>query len=597
MNILAYVEDLTALGYDPIPIVPGSKQPARQAWPTLPPSEQWQSASPDCNLALRHGGALRLASIEAERDRPEAIPALRRFLAGLGYDWQSYAANRTAHAGERYFFALLDAPPGDSRKLAADVGGGELRFGNGAQTLIPPSVLTDGGRYEMIGGGWDGELPKLLWADLVDLLADPRRRDEPMPEVTPTTASAFALALEAAEAEIADLPRSVYALLQGKNARTDYASTEEQRILAILVNAGKSFDACLLLFQRYECFGHFRKAYAKNPSRAIEDLRISYDAARQWTLTPSGTVTELAAAIARLEAQPFTGRTGAVDTAVLLSHLRIAHDAGVNTYAASMRRVAELAGVSRKCAERAAERLIEAGQIAVSRKPTPELATEYRLSARIVYPLPLVEQKEVGTLCVNSAADENQEEEEEDKRGALQRPPEPETGSVQKILGHDLFAWHGLGKGAGLVFVALPGTLEELAARSGRHLDTVKRALARLAAIRNAATGEVYALVEEDGAGVWQVVEGADVDKAARLLGVDGIGAKRRAKHEAERQRHAAALEASRGEVVPHPSQNRGDTGMTPAEVGRKARRKTYRENIGSPEADEFRLQTEALRP
>ena len=160
-----------------------------------------------------------------------------------------------------------------------------------------------------------------------------------------------------------------------------------------------------------------------------------------------------------------------------------------------------------------------------------------------------------------------------------------------------MFAWHGLGKGAGLVFVALPGTLEELAARSGRHLDTVKRALARLAAIRNAATGEVYALVEEDGAGVWQVVEGADVDKAARLLGVDGIGAKRRAKHEAERQRHAAALEASRGEVVPHPSQNRGDTGMTPAEVGRKARRKTYRENIGSPEADEFRLQTEALRP
>ena len=597
MNVLDHADALSDLGFDCIPIVPGSKHPARQAWQTRPPSEQWQGAPADCNMALRHGGDLQLASMEAERDRPEGIPALRRYLAGLGYDWQAYPANLTAHAGERYFFALLNAPDGHSRRMADDLGGGELRFGPGAYALIPPSVLADGGRYEMVGGAWDGELPKLLWADVAPLLADARRRDEAAPEVAPTAISAFALALEAAESEIADLPRSVYPLLKGKNARTDYPSTEEQRILAILVNAGKSFDACLLLFQRYECFGHFRKAYAKNPSRAIEDLRQSYDAARQWALTPSETVGKLAAAIAALEAQPFKGRTGSTDTAVLLAHLGIAHDAGVSVYAASMRRVAELAGVNKETAESATKRLIEAGQIAVSRKSTPEFATEYSLSKCVVRTLPIVPHKEVYGLRSQSTAADN----ENQAAAAAEKLPEPETGRVQTVLGHDVFSWHGFGKAAGLVYAALldgPGTVKELAGRTGRHVTTVRRALGNLAAVPDASTGEVYALVEEDGAGSWQLVEGADLDKAARLLAVDGVGAKRRAKHDKERQRHAAALEAYKdGARVPHPSQNRGDTSMGQGEVIRKARRQTHRERIGSPEADEFRLQAEAMMP
>ena len=583
MTAHAYAEDLAALGYDCIPIVPGSKHPARQAWPTMPPSEQWQGAPPDCNLALRHGGALRLASVEAERNRPEAIPALRRYMAGLGYDWQAYPANQTAHAGERYFFALLDAPAGShSRKMADDLGGGELRFGPGAFALIPPSLLADGGRYEMLAGAWDGELPKLLWADVAPLLANGRRQDDATP-TPPAELSAIAQAIADGENV---LPADMRKRLRGIGG-TDYPSVDDFTTVYRLAALGYDADTTMALLLAHPGYGFFSDLAAKNSAAALHWLADAHAKATAYIAKNGTDVSQrLARLIAQAERETWPGRTGATDKAVYLAHLRIAADANTPVWAGAARRLADLVNVGRVTAARANGRLVEAGKLALHTLATAQLAAEYALpheeraqSGTLLY----VGTKRSVPLCASSAADESQEREKRREGGESQRPPDSETGEVQKILGHDLFCWQGFGKAAGLVYLALldaPGTVKELAERTGRHVTTVRRALVRMSAIPDSASD--YALVEEDGAGVWELARssdyGASLDEAARLLAVDGIGAKRQAKHEAERQRHAQALDAYKGgAIVPHPSQNRGER-VTQGEVTRKGRRKTWME-------------------
>ena len=577
MNILAYVEDLVDLGYDPIPIAPGSKQPARLAWPTMPPPEQWQGAPPACNLALRHGGALRLASMEAERNRPEAIPALRRYMAGLGYDWQAYPANLTAHAGERYFFALLDAPTGShSRKMADDLGGGELRFGPGAFALIPPSLLADGGRYEMLAGAWDGELPKLLWADVAPLLANGRRQDNATP-TPPAELSAIAQALADGENV---LPADMRKRLRGIGG-TDYPSVDDFTTVYRLAALGYDADTVMALLLAHPGYGYFSDLAAKDGAAALHWLADAHAKATAYIAKNGSDVSQrLARLIAQAERETWPGRTGATDKAVYLAHLRIALDANTPVWAGAARRLADLVNVGRVTATRANTRLIESGKLALHTPATAQLAAEYALptddhalSGTLLY----VGTEISGSLSASSAAEDGQDKENE--RDDRQRPPDSETGRVQSILGHDLFCWQGFGKACGLVYLALldaPGTVKELAERTGRHRETVRRALVRMSAIPDSASD--YALVEEDGAGVWELAGGANLDEAARRLAVDGIGAKRQAKHEAERKRHAAALEPYKaGAPIPHPSQNRGER-MEPGEVTRRTRRKTWME-------------------
>ena len=599
MSILAYVEDLAALGYDPIPIAPGTKDPVSKltGWQRRPPAELWrhENVTANCNIALRHGGDLQLASVEAEHTAtPEQVASLRRYMAGLGLwpdgcpvvdSWQGFP---------RWFFHLLDSPmTGNSREMAADVGAGELRYGPGAFALIPPSRIDDR-PYALVAGDWR-QLPPVYWADVAPLLADPRRRDD---------APAIDAKLSALAQAIADgenvLPADVRKRLRGMGG-TDYPSVDDFTTVYRLAALGFDADSCLAVMLFHPGFGHFSDLAAKNSAAAVHWLADAHAKASAYIAKNGADVSQrLARLIAQTESEAWPGRTGATDKAVYLAHLRIALDANTPVWAGAARRLADLVNVNNVTASHATKRLIDLGRLTLHKAATAQLAAEYALpdeERAHTSPLLYVPTKRSGEVCANSADDESQESEKRGGGGESQRPSEPQTGGVQKILGHDLFSWHGLYKGAGLVYAALPGTVEELAERSGRHRATVKRALAKLAAIRNAVTGEVYALVEQDGAGVWQLVEGADVDKAARLLAVDGIGAKRRAKHEAERQRHAAALDAHRGEVVPHPSQNRGDTSMGQAEVGRKARRQTHREHTGSPEADEFRLQAEAMMP
>ncbi len=574
MNVLA--EDLAALGYDVIPILPGTKRPAVDAWPTVPPAEQWRGAPENSNLALRHGGDMRLASMEAERDRPEAIPALRRFLAGLGYDWQSYPANRTAHGGERYFFSLHDAPDGHNRKMADDLGGGELRFGPGAQALIPPSSLVDGGRYEMAGGAWHGELPKLVWADFSPLLKDARRREAPA-EVVAGPLSPLAQALADGENL---LPEDVRRRLHGRGG-SDYPSIDDFKTVYRLAALGIDADTTLALMLAHQGYGHFSDLAAKNSADAVTWLHDAYAKASAYAAQHGGDVSQrLARLIEQAEAQPWKGRTGTIDKAVFLAHLRIAADANTPVWAGASRRLADMVNVSQMTATRANARLIEAGKLALHTPATAQLAAEYALpvAEKVRSVSLLYGSTEISETLRTLPAERN----EPSSVGVRVRGDSGvNLAGVRAIIGHDLFCWHGMGKAAGFVYAALldePGTVAELAERSGRAVSTVRRVLSKLAAIRDDATGEQCALVEESKPGTWEIADDADMDKAARLLGVAGKGDKRKVKHEQERQRHAAALEPYKnGAPIPHPSQNRGAK-LTADEVTRKARGKTHRE-------------------
>lgn len=547
-------QDLLELGYDVIPCWPGTKKPVLEDWQKTPPAEQWRSAPAGCNVGLRHGGALRLASMEAERDHPEAIPALRRFLAGLGYDWQSYPANRTAHVGERYFFAFLDAPAGSSRKMHADFGGGELRFGAGAHALIAPSTLADGGRYEELAGAWDGELPKLTRADLAPLLKDGRWQDEPV-EVIAGPLSSLAQVLADSDA----LPEDVRGRLHGRGA-SDYASIDDFKTVYRLAALGIDEDSALALMLAHPGYGHFSDLAAKNSAAAVTWLHDAYAKASAYVAKNGGDVSKhLARLMEQAEAQPWPGRTGATDKSVYLAHLRIAHSANTPMWAGAARRLADMTNIGRVTATRATHRLIQAGMLELHRPATAELACEYALptdgSARsepILYGGTYL----IGSVCATIPA-------VEDKTPPPSVCVRGDSGvtlaAVQAILAHDLFCWHGMNKAAGLVFAALldePGTVAELATRTGRHPGTVKRALSKLAAVCDDATGEVYALVEETEPGTWEIADGANLDYAAGMLGVAGKGAQRRAKHEAERQRRDAALEPYKdGAPVPHPTE------------------------------------------
>lgn len=562
MSTYAARDELTDLGYDVIPIAPGEKLSLSTSWPTRPPAELWRTAPSDSNLAIRHGGALRLASIEAERGRADVIHTLRRYLAGLGYDWHAYPATRTAHGGERYFFALLDAPTGSSfRAMTADMGGGECRYGPGAYALVPPSVV-DGGRYELIGGAWDGALPRLEWADIAELLNDAHRSDAP-PATSPANSDIAALLAAAAA-----LPADVRKRLQGQGG-TDYPSIDDYKTVYRLAALGYDPDQTAAMLLTHPGYGHFS---AMAPAAAMAWLTDAHAKALAHMAAHGGDVgAHLAHLIARIEAEPWPGRTGATDKSVYLAHLSIAQAANAPIWAGAARRLADITNMGHMTATRATHRLIAAGRLVLHRAATPQLAAEYAL--------PYERLAQTDTLLYD------------DHKEVYQFA----RARLERTLGHDVFSWHGLGKGAGIVYAALlagPGTVTELAARSGRHPGTVRRALSKLAAIEDPITGAVICLATEEG-GVWEAVDDAALLTAAAVaLGVDGIGDKRKETHRRERTRHVAALESLRGSIVPRPAP-RGRR-MSRGTITRASRRRTRLERIGTPEADAFRLHAEA---
>lgn len=494
MNVTEARTEYLELDFEPIPLAPGTKNPLCKGWPRMPIHRQWQAAPPSANIGIRAGGPSRLAILDA--DEPRTVEALTGFLFGLGYNPDEYPVVQTASETHRHFYATLTgAAGGDLRYWAAEVGGGELRFGPGAFVAAPCSVVGDNS-YRLLSGDFR-QLIHLAWRDVEPLL---KNQDSTPPTRAPGRLPNLAVALLAGNAEVV--------------SRYSSRSEAEQALIQSLVDKGHDFTSILTLFDEHPCAGKYSELRQKSPRLAQSWLARSVREAEARRGTDSKQRQALAALRSSVQAEPWPGRTGAYNRVVLLAHLDTAYSAGKPHYSASVRQLAEAAGVNHKTASKATARLIDAGRLSVLRPGVGDCATEYQVN------LLRIGDTTRSTNC-------------------------EVVYQLRNKPGDDLWRRAGLSKAAFEVWGALPGTVAELAAKTGRNRATVHRKLKNMAGVVDTVTGELIPLVEQDGK-TWRAAEGADLEAAARALGVHGMGEREHKKHEEQRRAHLRSLAAGR---------------------------------------------------
>ena len=494
MTLPAPAAEYIELGFEAIPLRPSSKAALIKGWPDVPPAEQWLCAPPDANLGLRCGEDF--AVLDA--DSPATQESVQAFLYGLGLEPDDFPAIKTPNRGAHAYLRLLGAPGGNVRLLRAGLVG-ELRFGSRAYVVAPPSTLKTG-TYRQIAGDLR-QMPRIEFADLLPLLRPPG-------------ASTVTTKVKTEAGFHFRVPRLAERLLQGLGVE-HYATRSEavQAILLGLANVGASFEQVLELFLNYPAAGKFAELHQHNPQAAIRWLEASYRKAHlraAQTMSPGREAALRAEAWAR--SRPWPGRTGSSDRAVFLANCEIAKRAGRVTFNAASRRLAELAGVTRRTAEKAVHRLRNAEILLLEKPATLDKAAVYRL----------------GDWAFGNT-----------DLFPMQAPLNTEGQAKGET-----FRRAGLGPSADETYAALqtgPQTAKELARVTGRHKSTIHAALQRMGRVMDVETGELLPLVERLDGGRWLALE-VDFDRLAQMLGVDGLLSKQRRQHERERIAHRDSL-------------------------------------------------------
>jgi predicted transcriptional regulator len=197
--------------------------------------------------------------------------------------------------------------------------------------------------------------------------------------------------------------------------------------------------------------------------------------------------------------------------AVFLAHTNLAHRSGQLTYHASSRDIAEIAGVGRKTAATASRRLAASGLVELVQSASFLYANRYRLPQKTkIAPLP-----HIGLEGVESSS---------------------------SFLLPDAFRRSGLGHSAFEVIKALesgPLKAKEIVHRTGRHVQTVRKALLRL--------GRFGFVEKMNGRWRGKPLSGVDLEELARIVGTAGARKKQKERHRAERVRRKIATIMVRG--------------------------------------------------
>ena len=244
-DVLAAVEQYTEMGFDTLPLRPGTKKALSKRWQRLTPDDLWENAPDGANLGLRAGGRAELAFIDCDdKERPGTLVNVQNWLGGLGYPVGSYPLVRTASGLGGHIYIHWDGGlPDHARDISERFGSGEFRYGPGAYVVAPPSMV-DLCRYELIQGNLLHR-PFLTVKDILPLLKNQEitAQKQAISESTPKR-----------------IPRRAFALLNGIGT-DDYPSRShaEQAILTGLVNKDFSFDETVRLFNRYPCAGKFNE--------------------------------------------------------------------------------------------------------------------------------------------------------------------------------------------------------------------------------------------------------------------------------------------------------------------------------------------------
>jgi DNA-binding transcriptional regulator YhcF (GntR family) len=384
---------------------------------------------------------------------------------------------------------------------------------------ILTTVSNDLRQYRLIAGNLR-HLPSLTLADILPIL---QNQD--------TTTQKTTLRI----------PPRALALLNGGDALKCYASRSEvaQSIIASLVNAGFDDPAIVNVFQKYKQ-GKFAELYTRNARKAEEWLRRSITEARRFCEAHNSPARQRALeALAWLESTPMSGAGARTDRAILAAHFSIAARAARAEWGASVRTLAELAGVNRDTASNSNQRLCADDFLQLVRPGGGDCASLFTYGSQIAEDRKEAEKNAPPSSSSSAAAAFAAEVDK--PRHTLS------TSSVRKcptLSIHDAFRYRGLGKTGGEVYASLqdtPATVKELAQVTGAHKKTVKRVLVRMSKIVDGMTGEVLQMVECDDSGRWQALD-VDLELVARVIGTAGTGERQRATHALERQKQQRYL-------------------------------------------------------
>lgn len=501
-SIATAVEEYALLGLDTVPTQPNLNVPLLRNWPKLSSAEMWAMAQnyhafDDLNISIRCGGEYQLVVIDGdEKNHPGTCAFLERYFAQCGFYPGDYPKVRTKSIiGFQYYFRLAELLSGHYKLLNLSFGAGEIRYGQGAVVLAPPSRM-DGQLIELVSGDFR-QIPLLKVADILHLFAD----------------QTFIEKVDDGSGKRPSIPRETMILLNGGRAdkyrsRSDMA----QAILTGLACVHFSFDDVYELFLCYPAAGKFSELHQKDKDNARRWLKHSYENAIEFVANNERQPRIITAvALEEVEAAAWPGRTGSNDKAILKAHLHLAHRAGKIVYAASARDLAELAGISHVAASSATTRLIEQRWLKLEKPAVGNLAKVYKLRFDNLN---------------------------------LTLPHKKGDRECKLFAAHDAFRHGGgLGKSAAEIYEVLlqqKATAKELQKATGRTIGTIRNKLNRMANLVDATTGEIISMVNQVG-DEWEALE-VNLDYVALIVGTAGKGAAQRKQHKQQRERFKQQL-------------------------------------------------------
>lgn len=502
----------TEQGYDCIPLKPMSKLPLLRGWQKRSPFQQWGQAGEGVNFGLRAGHGKAFIDCDTKND-PATTGNIRRWLAGLGIT--QYPVVKTPSGGSHIYLNFNGALLGSKRNLAKQIGAGEFRYSNGAYVAAPPSVV-ETGTYTLL----EGDTAHLPTLDVHDVAALVNMNEDVKEDKTSPQMSALARSLA-----------------MGKGLERYQSRSEAEAALVLsLVNSGFDFQEIKHIFDAHPVFGKYAEIRAGNPRKAEAYLMHTYKNAEEYKHNESP-VRRKIRELQELAENAKWGR--ATDRLVFLAHTQIAYRAGRLEYAASSRDLALGAGLaSNKTAHNATRRLMSEELLKLEEKSTAIYAHRYILQVDKI------------THFLTSTF-----------LGSVSICPSPahvvENGLVldlDRLETADAFR-NGkgrLGRRAGQIYKLLftaSLTPPEIAERTGASLKTVRRALKKLAMVKDYKTGEIIEMVSRDETGRWHS-NVVDLEIVEAIYGTRGASMKQRLAYERERRERERVLSLEKGKVT-----------------------------------------------
>jgi len=377
-----------------------------------------------------------------------------------------------------------------------------IDFKKSGHVVAPPSLLETGQLYL-----FREELKEIPFLELEQIPFKSRERITPGTDLIRTESGILIPYDERPHG----IPMRLFQALDGNKGEYSSRSEADQALITYCVNNGWTAENIIYLFEvhatketKFKEKGKHGYSYLKTCySNAVEYLTNNrtaidrqLDALTLWTENKDN----------------WKGRTALTDQAVFQAFLQIARRTGkVSDIYASIREIAEAAGIGKNTASKALERI-----------PFLKL-----LRKDIDCFKPAVWSIETPKQILSSVP----------KRDIPSQSP-----CIKGFeLNHDLFRLHGIGKNGRSILASLNSkewrTLKEIIALTNFPRRTVHRKLERMQAV-----GLIEIKAHLNGR-LFRRIENADLDKAAEILGTAGTLKRQKAKHKIERGAYRKAFE------------------------------------------------------